>query len=129
MAAKTQWYYKQTNSPRYPGLPGRDIFLTELAARTAVRPVTGTGRPLGRPRTSSTLRSPEEQRLWLSHIGRPTVSSGYKHEHPKLSFSYDNRTVAVDGRYLWPKMDYFNDVHRCMWSRHGSMKTTYKLRA
>ena len=116
MAGRTQWYYKPTNSPRYPGVRPRDAFLTEYKALTA--PVPGR----------RSLRSPEEQRAFLERMSKPTVSSSAKFDFPSLSFTYQNRYLTWDGRFLWNRMDYLRDHSKCLWSRHGAVKHGYQLR-
>lgn len=126
------WYYKPTHSPRYPGsYLSKDTFLTDLAAKGTLRPVgSASSRPLGRSKTTlgTPKQCPEDYQQWLSHMSRPTISSGYRRGFPKLSFAYENRTVSQNGRYVWEKMSYFNDVHNCMWSRHGDIRPGCKLR-
>ena len=131
----TQWFYKPTNSPRYPGGPvsggpgGRNAFLTELATKSTLRAVgSGTWRGARGGQLGGTGLSPEEYKQRLSRLSRPTLSSSSRFDHPRLSYSYDNRTVSREGRYVWEKQDYFKDVHRCLWSRHGSVNHSYKLR-
>ncbi len=118
MGTRTQWYYKPTNNPRYPGAHQKEAFLTEY--RTLGMPMSAR-RPIQN-------RSPEEYKAWLTRLSRHTTSSASKHEFPKLSFSYENRYLSWDGRYQWHKMDFLRDSKKVLWSRHGAIKYGYQLK-
>ena len=165
MSTNTSWYYRPTNSPRYPSLVPRDLaFLTQsfngqlttgyVYNQAAVTPrnnhrktssaicTTGaaltkrsipppTASPDGayqhrrRVRVTKKL-SPEELKVWLDEIRRPTEASVYKFNSPKNSFHFAHRYLSVDGTsYKWHKLDVMRDTYKAMWNKHGSVKSSF----
>ena len=151
MSTNTSWYYKPINSPRYPGLVPKDpAFITQSFNgrlgtantvptsprnyRTTSRSYTAQSQrtvsqsPLGgaKQHYHMTKKSPEEFKLWLDEIRRPTEASMYRFDSPKNTYHFAHRYISVDGTsYKWHKMDVMRDSYKALWSRHGSVKGSF----
>ena len=147
MSTSMSWYYKPTNSPRYPGLfqkdPGFTMMSFNRPTSTVISPRHGPGRAkntagqtnghLRRSSTGGTIqpgqvmkKSPEEYRVWLHELKRPTASSIYKFHEPKNTFHFNHRYISVDGTiYKWQRMDIMKDTYKSLWNSHGTVKKTF----
>ena len=144
MSTSMSWYYKPTNSPRYPGLFPKDPGFTMMTpTRTTFSPRHGQTRSkysaehtnghLRRSSLGGTIqpgqvmkKSPEEYKVWLHELKRPTVSSIYKFCEPKNNFHFTHRYISVDGtNYKWHKMDIMKDTYKSLWNSHGAVKKTF----
>ena len=134
------WYYRPTNSARYPRSPKPGMvdqaFMTELRPKTEAngntpRGLGNTPRTLGTPRATPRGRlettSQDSYKNYLDRISRPTVASRYRFDCPSLSHNYVHRTQTFDQRYIWNRLPLLEDSYRCMWSRHGAVKEGTKL--
>ena len=151
MSTSVSWYYKPTNSPRYPGLFPKDPGFTMMAfnrptgttpsatfsprhgqARTKYSAEQTNGH-LRRSSSGGTIqpgqvikKSPEEYKVWLHELKRPTASSIYKFYEPKNNFHFTHRYIRVDGTsYKWHKMDIMKDTYKSLWNSHGAVKKTF----
>ncbi len=136
MSGRTSWYYRPTNSPRYPGVGPRDAFMTEqMWGRPGLNSLPASARSSARSSVMGTRllgvraanqKSPEEQKVWLENVGRPTMASMQKFDHPKQGWHAANRYMTVDGTsYLWHRMDYMKDTYKLLYSPHGTVKTSF----
>ena len=148
MSTSMSWYYKPTNSPRYPGLFQKDKRFATMSFSTV--PATtfwprhgpggiksSAGHANGHLRRSSSggkiqpgqvfiKKSPEEYKVWLHELKRPTASSIYKFHEPKNTFHFTHRYISVDGTsYKWNKMDIMKDTYKSLWNSHGAVKKTF----
>lgn len=121
MPVATTWYYRPTNSSRYP-----DNLYPPRKERTAFLASNRTSNSLSSSRISLG-KSPAEMKDFLNYMCRPTFSSRLRHESPGLGFTYRNRFQTWDGHFVWSKMDYLQDCYNCMYTRHGAIKKSTKL--
>jgi hypothetical protein len=120
MPVATTWYYRPTNSSRHPDFtPRREKTTTSLINQPRKRENSLV--------EISTKKSPAAMKELLDKLSRPTFSSRLRFECPGLGFSYRNRYQTWDGHFVWSKMDYLQDCYNCMWTRHGSVKTSTKI--
>ena len=123
----TNWYYRPVNSARYPQTPlssHKRSYLTELR-------IDGFNSARGPAKKNEgwmeRQRSSDDYKEYLDRMARPTISSRQRHATPGLGFSYENRTLTWDGHYVWHKMDFLADSYRCIYSRHGAVKSGTKI--
>ncbi|XP_041359724.1 uncharacterized protein LOC121376027 [Gigantopelta aegis] len=65
----------------------------------------------------------QELRALIHRLSRPTVASRAKRAlFWKIDSPLDRSKVD------WNKMAMFDDIHRCIWTDHGSLKRTCKIR-
>merc|ERR1712038_1521453 len=97
-------------SPRpqyYDGSPPKGTFLTQL--------------PQGPPLTV------EKEQQMVKNLQRDTKSSAAKRDPAMIKRLNLSTFSEMDSQVSWSKMNYFQDVMNCMWSKDGSKKRSTKI--
>ena len=120
----TSWYYKPVNSQLYPSISKQKDFLVigGTTPRLNLKKSTKNGES-ERPKSAAPrYRSPDEEKNFVRRISKPTLSSRFRYECPRMSFTYTNRYLTWDDHYIWHRLDYLSDNNNCLWSRHGGLR-------
>ena len=138
----TSWYYRPTNSTRYASLKDHGIG-SATSGRPLSRSTSTINKNKGGNATSLTgqrnlqsgtnsksggikRQSPEEYKIWLNELRRPTESTEHRFSAPKNSYHYSHRFISVDGTsYQWHKIDIMNDTYKTLWNKYGLVKNTF----
>jgi len=86
------------------------------------QPRSESAPPVQRPKEGSTVSAKDQEEI-TNRLMRPTESALYRQSlYWKLDSFMDR------GFHSWSKMDLFSDSKRCMWTPHGSVKRSCKIR-
>ena len=120
------WYYKPINSPRYQGfIPSLERAGRQQNSLPELKRQTTSARTPGHmtPTSGYTLGDKNN----IPRISRPTVSSKYRTETPRLCFESQRRYISHDGHYVWSKARFLNDYYSCLYNAKGAVKKGTKI--
>ncbi len=68
----------------------------------------------------------EEEQKRLKHLSRPTKSSMAKREPVEMKRMHMPSVMDMD-RQSWKTMQYYQDTHKCLWTKNGTVKKGSKI--